>query len=82
MIYTSELIDVTNLSTGKTTYYLVVCNALRRIAKAEYDERYEKADGLTCRHTNTTKTHRRASKVMTYYTGEHAKIGLKENTDG
>ncbi len=65
-LYQSELMTCENLKTGRVTYYMSVCNAMRRISKAEYDERYRKADGLCCLHTVTDKHYRRSCRTVIY----------------
>ncbi|BAO58538.1 hypothetical protein FDH89_gp23 [Pseudomonas phage phiR18] len=65
-LYQSELMRCENLQTGNVTYYMQVCNAMRRISKAEYDERYTKADGLTCLYTKRSKRYCRHYLTLLY----------------
>lgn len=65
-MYTSELLVVTNKDTGKQQYYVQKCDTFQRVSKAEYDERYQAADGISCLFTKSTLTHVRSYRTMTY----------------
>lgn len=78
MIYTRELVEITNLSTSRTRYFLNVNGWLRRVSKTDYDKMWEEADGLDTMHTVSNKTHRKSYRTCRYYTGSDANTGLKE----
>lgn len=63
-IYYSELMDCTNLKTGKVTYYMKVCDVFQRVSRAAWDARYHGADGLHSMHSVSTKTHRRSYRTV------------------
>lgn len=65
--YLRELFSTENLKTGTKRYYMMVCDAPRRISKADYNEYTDSCDGIDSMSTKSTKTHRRQYKTCSYY---------------
>lgn len=63
---TSELMICETLATGRLTYYVAICGTFRRISKAEYDKRYQSADGLDCIYTVAKRHYRRQYCTVRY----------------
>jgi hypothetical protein len=63
-VYYSELMDCTNLKTGRVTYYIKKCGTFSRVTRAAWDARYFGADGLQSLHSVSTKTHRRSYRTV------------------
>jgi len=57
--YQSELMECTNLETGKSTYFVSKCDVFQRVSASDYELRKIRADGFSCVHSKTTKKHRR-----------------------
>lgn len=55
--YQSELLRVINIKTNKRSYYVKKCDVFTRVTLEDYDKRYDEADGFSCVHTKTSKTH-------------------------
>ena len=68
-IYYSELMRSVNKTSGKITYYVKVCDVMKRITREEYDKRYDDADGISCLYTKETKAHWRhyTTAIYEYY---------------
>jgi len=64
--YQSELMKVTNIKTGKTTYYVSKCDVMQRISKVDFDQRYDIADGFSCCHQVKTTKHVRQYITAVY----------------
>ena len=65
-IYYSELLRSVNKTSGKITYYVKVCDVMKRITREEYNKRYEDADWISCLYTKATKTHWRQYATVVY----------------
>ena len=66
--YQSELLRVENKATGKWRYFVKDCGGnFTRISKADYEKRYDKADGLSNLFTKTTNNHNRHYTSVVYY---------------
>lgn len=64
--YYRELIQVTNLSTGKDTYFMMVCGVARRISKEDFTSYKETAIDLECLHSASSKKFRRQYTTCVY----------------
>jgi len=69
-IYSSELLRVTNSTTGVTRYYVKKCDTFQRISKEEYDKRFRESEGVSNMCTQSTPKHVRNYMTVTYYYGE------------
>lgn len=64
--FRSELMRVTNKTTKNTSYYVSKCGTFQRISKADYDKRYDEADGFECVYQKSTKNHAREYITAVY----------------
>lgn len=66
--YQSELLRVGNKKTGKWRYFIKDCAGdFTRISKADYDNRYDSADGFSNLFTKNSSTHYRHYTTAVYY---------------
>lgn len=66
-MYTSELMRTVNNETERTQYYVRKCGVFTRISKAEYNERRDSADGVSCLYTKAKGKFTRHYTTITMY---------------